>query len=492
MLEQIDFFVFNREVETQIFGRRQDVSPWLEQLLPGRQPAKRDKYRDIYRTMQDEAIDVSIMLYLAQPQPAASGGAMAAAFKTCPICMTANARSAERCHNCGGDLSKIALDKGDPETTKLSYSFERGETDFLEESVAGRTLIRTLGALIAVITLGIVAMIGVFAVITLRRVEAEPVATHTPVSQPVLVLVTVTPSRPTSTHTPWPSATPLPSPTPSPAPCIQKVRAGDTLIALVTRCGHRHRDIVSVVVDQNGLISAERLQIGQEIIIPWPTATPYEGEAAIEPTSLSAFVIPTSTLPAGVMWHRVSLGENIVYIASKYGANLEIMSQLNPEVSFSQCDFGLVYGGDSCIVQIVEGQQLRVPEPTALPSATLQPVFALRSTESSPRENIPYSLRPGNGVVYRADEIVTLRWLSSGTLEPDQIFVVEVIDETATQRYLAETRDAVLRLPDSWQGVDGQRHVFRWRVGLRTGDADGKTIWTEARTFIWLAHAAGA
>ena len=406
--------------------------------------------------------------------------------------MTANPRAAETCRNCGSDLGTIAAVEGDASTALPSFAFERGETDLLEEAVAGQTLIRVLGVLIALLAFGVVALIGVLAVVALRNTGQVPASSITVAPVTAMVLSTVTPSRPTATYTPWPSATPLPSLTPTPAPCIQTVQAGDTLIALVTRCGHRHRDILALVVNRNGLNNAEQLQIGQEIIIPWPTATPIAGEAAAEPTALSAFVIPTSTLPAGVMWHHVSLGEDIIFIASQYGANLEVMSQLNPEVFFSQCDFGLVYGGNNCIVQIVEGQQLRVPAPTALPSATPQPVFAARSVDDAPRVNLPYSLRPGDGVVYRTDEIVILRWLSSGTLEPSQIYVVEVIDETATQRYLAETRDVVLRLPDSWQGSDGQRHEYRWRVGLRTGDAGGETIWTEVRSFVWLARAGGA
>ena len=190
--------------------------------------------------------------------------------------------------------------------------------------------------------------------------------------------------------------------------------AGDTLIALALRCGHRHRDILELVVNQNGLASAEQLQIGQQIVIPWPTATAVgAGSAPETPLPLSAFVIPTSTLPAGLMWHRVALGEDIAGIAGRYGVDLAVMSQLNPEIAFSQCDLGDPYGGESCIVQIYEGQQVRVPAPTVPPSATPPPNFDAPVLRLGERKNIPYILRPGNGVVYRADELVTLRWLSS-------------------------------------------------------------------------------
>lgn len=415
---------------------------------------------------------------------------MAAVFKTCPICMTANSRLADTCQHCGSDLTNVHSFEDSESATEPRYTFERGETDLLEKSVSGSNLVRVLGIFIILMFVGVILFSGFLVILAIREMNFDQAPTEIPETPIVIALATVTPSRPTATYTPWPSNTPLPSPTPSPAPCIQRVNAGDTLIALVSHCGHRHQDILSIVVDRNGLISAEQLQIGQEIIIPWPTPTQAGGSTNEQSTVEEALVFPVSTLPAGVMWHRVSFGEDIVSIASRYGANIEIMSQLNPEVSFSQCDFGLVYGGDSCIVQIFEGQQLRVPAPTPIPSATPQPVFIVNTQDVTLQENVPYSLRPGDGVVYRADEIVTLRWLSSGTLGPDQIFIVEIIDETTSQSYLAETREMQLSLPENWQGKDGQRHMFRWRVGLRTGETSDHTIWTEARTFVWLGRQA--
>ena len=60
---------------------------------------------------------------------------------------------------------------------------------------------------------------------------------------------------------------------------------------------------------------------------------------------------------------------------------------------------------------------------------------------------------------------------------------MEVIDLTIAQRYLKETRAIALRLPDGWQGNDGRRHQYRWRVGLRSGAEIARTVWTEEREF---------
>ncbi len=415
---------------------------------------------------------------------------MAAAFKTCPICMTPNSRLAERCQQCGSDLGEVLPHEDPASTSEPHYAFERGETDLLESSVAGSTMVRVLGVILFTMLAGFIALLVAGVADWMSRMSWERetiVSTETPLP---IALATVTPSRPTATHTPWPSQTPLPTLTPTPAPCIQIVQEGDTLIALVSRCGHRHRDILARVVERNGLISAEQLQIGQEIIIPWPTAVPESGELPGGAHVASALVLPTSTLPAGVMWHPVSSAEDIVSIAARYGADIEILSQLNPELTFSQCDFGLAYGGENCFVAIYVGQQVRVPAPTAIPSATAPPVWVETTRDTAAQDAVPHDLRPGDGVVYRADEIVTLRWLSRGTLGADQSYVVEIIDETSALSYLAETREQHFRIPNLWQAKDGQRHLYRWRVGLRRGSSGAAMFWTEAHTFVWLGRQA--
>lgn len=418
---------------------------------------------------------------------------MSPARKSCPICQTENPPAARSCHHCGSDLSQIRAAPGGEADERQPYAFERGETDLLEEELAGHPLVRVLSALVPLLALVPLALIVVLALSAWPpgSQRENPPPSAMPAS--AIPLATVTAGPPTQPPSPWPSATALPTLKPTVAPCVQTVSAGDTLIALALRCGHRHRDILELVVNQNGLASAEQLQIGQQIVIPWPTATAAgAGNAQDAAPANSAFVIPTSTLPPGLMWHQVRLGEDIVGIAGRYGVDLAVMSQLNPEVRFSQCDLGNTYGGESCIVQIFEGQQLRVPAPTAPPSITPTPNFDAPVLRQGERENIPYILRPGNGVVYRADELVTLRWLSSSALKTDEIFIVEVIDLTAAQRYLQETRAIALRLPDGWQGNDGRRHQYRWRVGLRSGREVASTVWTEERNFVWIARSGNA
>jgi len=113
-----------------------------------------------------------------------------------------------------------------------------------------------------------------------------------------------------------------------------------------------------VVVELNELDSPESLQIGQVLEIPWPTPTvdpnliptldtaaedtaanlddPNATLAPVDIALRNSAAIATETLQPGVDYHRVVAGDSIVSIAFQYGANVEILSQLNPEITFSQ------------------------------------------------------------------------------------------------------------------------------------------------------------
>ncbi|MCC6615491.1 MAG: hypothetical protein IT320_18605 [Anaerolineae bacterium] len=71
------------------------------------------------------------------------------------------------------------------------------------------------------------------------------------------------------TPTPAPTATATPSPTET--ACIRHVEVGDTLLSLMLDCGHHDPDVIHMIVATNNLSSSSTLQIGQELMIPWPT-----------------------------------------------------------------------------------------------------------------------------------------------------------------------------------------------------------------------------
>ena len=412
---------------------------------------------------------------------------MTTPYKLCPICDSLNPQEQRHCRQCGSDLQDVEPLPIESVSESEQFRFERGETDLLEEELARRPALRLFGVLLVSASLVVIAGLGIWVLPRLRSDAPAPEIVHQATMPTALYLATVTPGPPLPTRTPWPSPSPLPTRSPTATPCTQVVVAGDSLISLLVRCGHQHRDVIEQVVRDNSLASADQLAIGQTIHIPWPTATSRPGESDNTPTPVSAWVVPTSTLPPGITWYRVAAGDDIISVAFRYGANLEIMSQLNPEVHFSQCDFGETYGGENCIVQIAAGQNLRVPLPQ--PSATPSPPVSAPNLLRPTLENIPHSLRPSDGVVYGADELVTLRWVSAGRLEPGEMHVIEVQDVTSGQRYRAETREHLFHLPESWQARDGKRHEYHWRVGLQAAGSSQGSRWTEERKFIWLARA---
>jgi hypothetical protein len=406
------------------------------------------------------------------------------------------------------------------------YAHQYGETDLLEGGLTWKggtyilggilalTLVICIGTLI-VVTLPIVSQIMPSPIPTLPALTNQPnpagsngaFVTLTPF--PTMFMATVTPAPPT--RTPMPT----PTPTETPSPCMQQVLPNDDLIAIVYRCGHRSLDVIDLVLEINNLADASRIQQGQILEIPWPTPTvdpnaipteaPTEGAGipGIAAAGSSADVnittplrglgpAPTETLPPGVAWHRVQKDENIIIIAYNYGANVKILSDLNPEITFSQCDFGLDTGGPNCIVQLIEGQLVRVPAPTPTPTLSPTPSGSETPTPTAtPTFNAPSPLSPDNRTFFGKDEFVTLRWVASGTLGPAQSYAVYVEDTTTGARYTATTQDLYFILPEDWHSTDNQRHEYSWTVSvIDNDDPENPYFTTLPRTFVWEGRGA--
>jgi hypothetical protein len=339
---------------------------------------------------------------------------------------------------------------------------------------------------------------GRTAVPTLALNGPAPTNGPSPTPMPTLMLQTITPLPPT------------PTPTETPGPCEQIVGQGDNLIILATRCGHNDLDVIDEILDLNGLSSAESLQLGQLILIPWPSPTPGppptdeasdQSDAAggsaetvtvadvAEPTAISN-VIPSPTLQPGVGWYTIQAGDNILSIAIQFNANVEILSQLNPEVTFSQCDFGMDSGGANCIVQLYEGQRIRVPAPTPTPTLSPTPSGSETPTPTAtPTFNAPSLLSPGDRFLFGAEDIVTLRWVTTGILAEGDVYLVTVTDTTLGEVFTTATTETLLILPQEWQPTDGERHLFTWDVAVGPSNGSGGlasvTFNTPSRMFFW-------
>jgi hypothetical protein len=204
-------------------------------------------------------------------------------------------------------------------------------------------------------------------------------------------------------------------------------------------------------------------------------------------TSIDAFApTATPTLPAGVMWHTVQSGDNIITISVDYNANAKTLSELNPEVEFSQCEFGERFGGPECIVQLIAGQQLRVPAPS--PTPTLSPTPDPNATATptpTPTYNEPSVVSPTDRQFFGANELITLRWIPSATLRIGELYIVNVVDLTNGQAFQATTDQLSLIVPLEWQAKDALRHEYQWTVGVLNTQTNEIAFQTEPLIFVW-------
>lgn len=441
---------------------------------------------------------------------------MTDSFVICPICRSPNHPNAAICATCGTTLRGLpaASSRSAGGSRGLAYDYRYGESDLYESDlhqVARHYLIGFVALTITVMFVGIGLAFGpmIFDSLPSFTRPGSDAPIDAPTARPTLALPTVTPAPPTMTPSITPQPTPTVTMTSTREPCIQTMGAGEGLYAAAARCGHLSFDVLDLIVEINGLTDVNSVQEGQVLEIPWPTETPdpnavptaagesenAEGTSELGDTEVgqvSAFdenfdplFVPTATLPPGVMFHTVQAGETIIVVAVTYGANVEILSQLNPEVTFSQCDFGLDFGGPRCNVALAEGQRLRVPAPT--PTPTIPPTASGSETPTPTATttfNAPISQSPSDRALFLRDQLVTLRWSPSGTLSAEQAYFIRVEDQTEGIVYTAQTRNTSFIIPAEWQGGDGQRHEYMWTVSLIEQGGDPQYT-TQPLTFIW-------
>ncbi len=470
-----------------------------------------------------------------------------AARQRCPICGTLQPNAAVRCEHCGALLAGAPTAGTVAEPTRVSQTtrpmartqpqpsepptdahlnrvdrkhaaWDDGESDLHEGSL---NALPWSGLLVLLIAL-VVVIGGVWALSRQNAVNPigpAPSATPLPPQIAALASGTITGTFPAATpsatipptNTRSPSITPAVAPpslglatvtpqpptptiTPTRGPCVQKARQGDTLSALAARCGEYAQAVIPTILDMNNMTDAAQLQIGQSILIPWPTATGGAGVAVAvgkgTPTAPSAPNEPT--LPPGVTWYTVLKGDNAISIAYKFRATIKILHDLNPEIAsdFSQCDYGQPAGGQSCNVRLSEGERVRVPIP--LPTATRSPTPNGSETATplaSPTFNAPYVVGPGDNMLFGPAEFPVLRWGASGALLPGQVYFVTVQDVTANVTYHVTTTDTSLQVSYDWQPTDGTRHIYNWSVSVATQGANGTptpaAFVTETRMFTW-------
>lgn len=436
---------------------------------------------------------------------------MSQSFKVCPVCKTLNQPNALVCTTCGTLLTDVSSSTRTASAAQSVPAFDDhfGEADLMESRAgrSARTGILILGV-IAVFAVGL--GIGIFLANRPASTEADIQALPSITLRPSLTFATVTLGPPTNTATNTPLPTGTATETGTPSPCIQIMVAGGSLIAAIINCGYTNLDVMPTVMALNNITDAGSLQLGQEIIIPYPSATFDPNRATLTPaqssqtgdialvanvddmlglnTAIDPFApTPTATLPPGVMWHTIEAGDNIITISVAFNANAKTLSELNPEIDFAQCEFGERFGGPECLVQLQAGQLLRVPAPTATPTLSPTPNPNATATPTmTPTYNEPNIVSPSDRQFFDANALVTLRWVPSATLRSEEAYRIDVTDLTTQTSYTAITTDISFLIPQEWQGSDAQRHDFQWTIGvINQNNPTVIAFQTQPRLFVW-------
>lgn len=265
--------------------------------------------------------------------------------------------------------------------------------------------------------------------------------------------------------------TEMPTATPTEGPYIHTVAANQGLFEIVSLYNYTDFSVIPLVVTLNNLGSADNLREGQQLIIPrqtaQPTAVGFESTLTAEATR----GISRSGIGGGPTGpYIVEAEDTMIGIASLYNTTLEVLSELNPELGWTDCDFSNPSGGPSCRVAILDiGSSVRVPLPTVTP--TLSPTPSGSETPTpTPTYAPPLMSSPPDGATVRG--AIMLEWVTVGILRPNEYYLVELVElDTATGEPLPDvaaiqdvTRETRMRLPAAALPVSGQARLFRWNV----------------------------
>ncbi len=291
--------------------------------------------------------------------------------------------------------------------------------------------------------------------------------------------VTQTPTwTPLASDTPLPSpspsitATPLPSETPRP-PRVHQVVSGETLFSLSLRYGITMDSIAA----ENSLEANAGIRVSQNLLIPWPTATP-----PLEPVAINQGGQVIIADPTDCQMYEIKSGDTFLGIAYRERIDLKALTAVNRIT-----DQTILQPGDLiCIPIIVVGGQL---PPTSGPSPT--------PSETPPPAG-PSLLYPvEEAVIAPADQAFYLQWVAVKDLDPDEYYMIELTNLTLVDSHPMRefTRDNALKIPTSWRAQEESTHLYRWRVRIVnvTGQRqDGSFIYTfggtnsEDALFYWL------
>ena len=229
-----------------------------------------------------------------------------------------------------------------------------------------------------------------------------------------------------------------------------------------------------VVRLNDSVASIDFVPVGQIIRIPRPTVTPPPAGAEATAELLATIGVDSATgLKTGsaLGCHTVVANDTMVSIAERYNTTLEILSDLNRDLNWSGCNFTLLAGGEDCVPILNLGACIQVPQPTPTPTRFPTPT-GLETPTATATKRAPRLLHPFEGERVNSRDLV-LQWVGVSGLGEDDVYLVELRDQTAASDHRQPTRANSYRVPVAFAPRDNEIHSMQWRVGVARQNEGG-------------------
>ena len=272
--------------------------------------------------------------------------------------------------------------------------------------------------------------------------------------------------------TPTPTVTPTPEPTSTPPPVQSEtvlvkhvVESGETLGSIAIQ----YNVTVDAIQQANGLAD-ELIRIGDELTIP----------------IVRENVASSAVGPASNFTYTVEEGDTLISISLKFGSSVEDI-----QVANNLAANALIRPGDTLTIP-VQGVPPEAMQPTPAPTVPIQ-AGAPEPTAAIYAE--PRLISPPDGATIARTDAVLLQWASVGVLQPNEWYVVQLLERSPGARPLstAWTKQTSYRLGAELAPAEEQLAEYDWLISVVrvNPSTDGQLYLTaasppsEIRRFIW-------
>jgi LysM repeat protein len=275
-----------------------------------------------------------------------------------------------------------------------------------------------------------------FVAIIVQSTRQSAIAALTPT-------VTRTPTRSIALPTATPRATATPTGTPTPIPPVEYVvKNGDTpgRIALLYDMS------VPELMAYNGKAEDDVIVVGETLKIPPPTPQP----AA---TATAAPGTPTPP-PANEVTYTVAAGDTLSGIAQKFDVPMSRIQERNNIQNIQS-----LHVGDQLVIPVA-------PTPTFTPGPGASSAAATTPTPQVQYPPVTLLTPLDREIFIGSSSPILLQWLSSGILQPNELYQVEVQRPGARTISVRTRATGYHLLPDQYPAVGDPNRSFKWRVTI--------------------------